>query len=90
MGDFSGLVDSTKRAVFSNAKVAFTPSELDHLVKDVFKAFEVVSFLDWVIGLCLGRLREWTCCLRIKSTTCWACYRVLTGQLEMAPFSWLQ
>ena len=45
-GDFSGLVDSSKRTSFANAKIMFTTSELDHLVKDSFKAFEVVSFLD--------------------------------------------
>ena len=43
-GDFSSLVDSTRRSAFSSAKIMFTGSELDHTVKSTFKALEVISF----------------------------------------------
>ncbi|XP_068214725.1 uncharacterized protein [Palaemon carinicauda] len=49
-GDFSSLVDSPRRLAMRRSKICWTPSDLDHLMKGVFRAFEVFNFLDWCLG----------------------------------------
>lgn len=36
----------------------FSSSELDHLLKNIFKVFEIYSFLDWVIGALARRIED--------------------------------
>lgn len=53
-GDFSNLVDSSRRVAMGRTKFCWSTSELDHLLKGIFRAFEVFNFLDWTLGA-LGR-----------------------------------
>lgn len=50
-GDFSSLID------FASVKV-FSSSELDHLVKNLFKVFKVLSFLDWTIRVLAKKIED--------------------------------
>lgn len=36
----------------------FLASELAHLLKNIFKVFKVMSFLDWMVGALARKLRE--------------------------------
>ncbi|XP_068205053.1 proline-rich protein 36-like [Palaemon carinicauda] len=54
--DFSSLVDSPRRTAMRRSKVCWTFSDLDHLLKGLFRAFEMFNFLDW----CLGALSKKT------------------------------
>ncbi|XP_066981529.1 uncharacterized protein [Macrobrachium rosenbergii] len=56
-GDFSILIDSSHRSS-SSAKIVFSSTELDHLVKEMFKVFEVLSFLDWVVGALAKKIED--------------------------------
>lgn len=31
-------------------KIMFLAAELDHIIQNMFKVFEVLSFLDWTMG----------------------------------------
>ncbi|MGL5405376.1 MAG: hypothetical protein ACRDAX_01060 [Propionibacteriaceae bacterium] len=57
-GDFSSLIDSSRRSAFAAAKVFFTAPELDHVVKNQFKLLEVFSFLDWTIGALAAKIED--------------------------------
>lgn len=52
--NFSGLNDSPHRSAFSSVKIMFYSTELDHLVKNIFKDFKDLSFLDWMIALAMN------------------------------------
>lgn len=49
-GDFASLVDSSRRSHLSTAKIPWTLTEMDHLLKGLFKTIEVFNFLDWCLG----------------------------------------
>ncbi|XP_068227485.1 uncharacterized protein [Palaemon carinicauda] len=49
-GDFSSLVDSPRRLAMRRSKICWSSSDLDHLLKGIFRAFEVFNFLDWCLG----------------------------------------
>ncbi|XP_068217898.1 uncharacterized protein [Palaemon carinicauda] len=44
------LVDSPCRLAMRRTKILRSTSEFDHLLKGVFRAFEVFNFLDWTLG----------------------------------------
>lgn len=62
-GDFLGFIDSTCCSAFPLAKVMFALTELDHLMKNLCKVFEVFSFLNWTVGNTL----LWTTFIRFPS-----------------------
>lgn len=66
-GDFSMLIDSGQRSALTSAKTFFSVQEMDHLLKSIFKAFEVLSFLDWCLGAVAKKLQEFPS-LRAEAT----------------------
>lgn len=38
----------------------FLSVELDHFVKDLFKVFEVFSFLDWTVGALAKKIKDFS------------------------------
>lgn len=57
-GDFSGLIDMSRRSAFAVAKVMFSPIELNHLLENLFRVLEVVSFLDWLVGALACKIKN--------------------------------
>lgn len=56
-GDFSRLVEASRCTAMMKSKVFWSASEMDHLLKGIFRAFEVFNFLDWTLGA-LGKKME--------------------------------
>lgn len=50
-GDFLGFIDSTCISAFPLVKVMFASTELDHLMKNLCKVFEVFSFLTGQLAI---------------------------------------
>ncbi|XP_068227438.1 uncharacterized protein [Palaemon carinicauda] len=48
-GDFSRLVDSSRRSAMSKSKIMWSNSEMDHLLMGIFRSFEVLSLMDWIL-----------------------------------------
>lgn len=57
-GNFFSLIDSTRHSAFVSVKIGFLSTELDHLVKDLFKVFEIFSFLDWKVGALTKKIED--------------------------------
>ncbi|XP_064118813.1 uncharacterized protein LOC135223853 isoform X2 [Macrobrachium nipponense] len=56
-GDYSSLVDASRWTGMGKTKVFWSSSDMDHLLKGIFRAFEVFNFLDWTLGS-LGKKLE--------------------------------
>lgn len=57
-GYFSGLIGLSRRLAFNSAKILFSSTELDHLIKYLFKVFEVLNFLDWAVGALAHEIKD--------------------------------
>ena len=53
--NFSNLVDSFRRQSLSSARVSYTQSEIDSQARAAFRIFEILSFMEWCLGV-LGKL----------------------------------
>lgn len=69
-GDFSSSVASSRRSSFSSSKILFMTSELEHLTKDIFRVFEILSFLDWTVGALAKKIEDYAS-LQDNFTTDW-------------------
>lgn len=54
----AACIDSSRHLAFAVAKIIFSSTELDHLVRSVFQVLEVLSFLNWSIGALAKKMED--------------------------------
>ncbi|XP_066981075.1 uncharacterized protein [Macrobrachium rosenbergii] len=57
-GNFSALIDVGCGSPLASAKMFVSAQEIDHLLKSLFRSFEVLSLLDWCVGAVAKKLQD--------------------------------